>query len=279
MTVCGATQGHLTLGCNAIEMYFHQTSCAEVKAELCLLILAEDSAFSVSIRSYFKSPAATVAELDQRCSGIMLYCYFVLGCTHLATAVSSKINPHDSLPRAGFLEARESQNRQNTLVEGRKDKYKGPNRLKHEHLSYFVLFSLREFSVTKEVYYNEKFSIVPACDLLCRSVLNISLNVARQWHLLQGRESLSLKKRSETDFGRASLSWKAKNNTEGGSVCMSSVQALSNTCDFAKKVNGRKPAEGRSSMGGVGRELARQQRCSLFQISGDLNKAFLLAES
>lgn len=108
------------------------SSCAEVKAELYLLMPAEDSAFLVSIRNDFKSHAATAAELDQKWSGIMLYCFFVLGCTRLGTAVSSKIKSHDSLPRAGFSEARGSQNRQNTLVERRKDKCEGPKGIKHE---------------------------------------------------------------------------------------------------------------------------------------------------
>lgn len=132
MTVCEVTQGLLTLGSNAIETCFYQTSCAEVKAELCLLISAEDSAFLVSVRKDFRSHAATVAESDQKLSGIMLYCFFVLGCTRLGTAVSSKIKSHDSPPRAGFSEARGSPNRQKTLVEGRKDKCKGPKELKHE---------------------------------------------------------------------------------------------------------------------------------------------------
>lgn len=157
MTVCRVTQGHLTLGSSAIETYFHQTSCAEVKAELCLLVSAENSAFLVSIRNGFKSYAATAAEPDQRWSGIMLCCFFVLGSTCLGTVVSSKIKPHDSLPRAAFSEATGSQNRQNTLAEGRRDKCEGPKGLKHERFSYFVLFSLREISVTKGAHYNEKF--------------------------------------------------------------------------------------------------------------------------
>lgn len=173
MTVCEVTQGHLTLGSSAIETCFHQTSCAEVKAELCLLISAEDSAFLVSIRNDFKSRAATVAELDQKASGIMLYCFSVLGCMCLGTAVSSKIKPHDSIPRAGFSGTRGSQNRQNTLVEGRKDKCKGPKGLKQEHFSFFIYFSLGDISVKKGEYYNEKFPVVPVCDVLCPSVPSI----------------------------------------------------------------------------------------------------------
>lgn len=153
----------------------------------------------VSIRHDFKSHAATVADPDQNPSGIMLYCCLVWGCTCLGPLVSSKIKPHDSLPRAGFSEARESQ----SLVERRKDKCKGPKGMKHEHFFRFLFvrffFSLREISVKKGAYYNEKFPSVPAHDLWYRSVLTISLNVARQWLqwlLLRGCRSLSLKKRS-----------------------------------------------------------------------------------
>lgn len=85
--------GHTgTCDFRAVETHFHLTSCAGVKAELCLLTSAEDSAFMVSIRNYFKSHAAAAAEADQKWSGIMLCCFFVLGCTGLGAGVSNKRN-------------------------------------------------------------------------------------------------------------------------------------------------------------------------------------------
>lgn len=172
------------MGSNAIETHSHQASCAEVRAELRLLLSAEDSAFLVSRTDCFKSCAATAAELDQKWSGIMLNCFFVLGCTCLGPAVASKTKLHESLPRAGFSEARGSPNRQNTPVKGRQDECNGPKGLNQGHLSCFVLFPLRWISVTNGSHYNEKFSVVPARDLLCPSVLRISLNIARQRLLL-----------------------------------------------------------------------------------------------
>lgn len=53
------------------------------------------------------------------------------------------------------------------------------------------------------------------------------------------------KEKAETDFGKASLSWKAKTNAEGNSVYWGS-------CGSAEKIDGRKPAMGRLSIGGMG---------------------------
>lgn len=91
----GCVWGHTGtpgFGCQGYPDTF--SSCAGVKAELCLLTSAEDSAFMVSMRSCFKSHAATAAEADQKWSGLMLCWFFVLGCRNLGTGVSN-----NSLPR------------------------------------------------------------------------------------------------------------------------------------------------------------------------------------
>lgn len=149
----------------------------------------------VSVRHDFKSHAATVAEPDQNPSGIMFYRWFVCCCTRLGPLVSSKINPHDSLPTAGFSEARETQ----SLKRG-KDECNDPKGMKHERVFRFLFLSGREVPQCTSALF-----MIPKCSCClpkCKQAMASVASAVRMQKFEPERE------KSDKDFGRTSLSWK-----------------------------------------------------------------------